>query len=212
MPPGNWIQYSVAEIAQRLIAAKTAAQVLNRLPYLWQWMEQAREEQLRLEAAGTTRIEGAVFSEIEQGQALSVDSRPAVDLTHSQRQLRCANATYRWLESLPAHLPINAELILEIHRRMVTGCDDDHCEPGAMRRSEVGATFEVPLCRGARGGSELADALNSLVVAIDRQFRGHDQIIQAIAAHYHLAAMHRSATGTVEPPGPWKRSCCAPPG
>ena len=193
--PGNWISYSVFEVAQPLIEAKSAAQVLNRLPYLSQWIEEAREEQLRLEAAGTTRIEGAVFSESEQEQALSHDPKPVVDLTHSQRQLRCANATYRWIATLPASRPVNAELILNIHRRMVTGCDDDHCEPGAIRRSDVEATFGVPPCRGARGGEELAEAMKLLVAAISREYRGHDRIIQAIAAHYHLGAMHPFGDG-----------------
>ena len=193
--PGNWISYSVVEVAQPLVEARTAAQILNRLPYLSQWIEQAREEQLRLEAAGTTRIEGAVFSESEQEQALAHDPQPIADLTHSQRQLRCANEAYRWIASLPANRPVNADLILSIHRRMVTGCDDDHCEPGAIRRSDVEATFGVPPCRGARGGEELAEALDLLVAAISREYRDHDRIIQAIAAHYQLGAMHPFGDG-----------------
>lgn len=193
--PGNWIRYRIVEVAKPLIEAKAAAQILNRLPYLSQWIEQAREEQFRLEAAGTTRIEGAVFSEIEQEQALSLDPQPVADLTHSQRQLRCANATYRWIASLPANRPVNANLILNIHRRMVAGCDDHHCEPGAIRRSDVEATFGVPLCRGARGGQELADAMKLLVSAISSEYRDHDRIIQAIAAHYHLGAMHPFGDG-----------------
>ena len=117
------------------------------------------------------------------------------DLTHSQRQLRCANETYRWIASLPANRPVNAGLMLNIHRQMVTGCDDGHCEPGEIRRSDVEATFGVPRCRGARGGQELAVAMDALESAISREFREHDRIIQAIATHYHLGAMHPFGDG-----------------
>ena len=112
------------------------------------------------------------------------------DLTRSQRQLRAANAAYRWLRSLPAGQPVAAQLVLDIHRRIVTGCDDDHCEPGALRRSGANVTFGNPVCRGAEGGDELADVFDALCRAFATEFRGHDPIIQAMAAHYHVGAMH----------------------
>ena len=170
--------------------SKTAAGVLNRLPYLPQWIEQAHEEQLRLEAVGTTRIEGAEFTQREQEEALAPDASARTGLTHSQRQLRAANATYRWLREQPANRPVTADLILGIHRRIVTGCDDDHCEPGALRRAGANVTFGRPSCRGAEGGVEVTEAFGSLGQVIAGEFRGHDRIIQAMAAHYHIGAMH----------------------
>ena len=188
--PRHWLRYDRAAIANLLIEAKTAAGVLNRLPYLPQWIEQAHEEQLRLEAVGTTRIEGAEFTERERDEALAPDASSRTGLTHSQRQLRAANATYRWLRDQPPNRPVTAELVLGIHRRIVTGCDDDHCEPGALRRAGSNVTFGSPVCRGAEAGAELADAFNALGQAIAGEFRGHDHIIQAMAAHYHIGAMH----------------------
>ena len=188
--PRQWLRYDGAAIANLLVEAKTAAGVLNRLPYLPQWIEQAHEEQLRLEAVGTTRIEGAEFNQREQDEALSPDVPARAGLTHSQRQLRAANTTYRWLRAQPANRPVTAGLILDIHRRIVTGCDDDHCEPGALRHAGANVTFGRPVCRGAEGGAELADAFGALGQAIAGEFRGHDRIIQAMAAHYHIGAMH----------------------
>ena len=188
--PQRWLRYDGAAIAGPLVEAKTAAGVLNRLPYLPQWIEQAHEEQLRLEAVGTTRIEGAEFTQREQNEALAPDASMRTELTHSQRQLRAANAAYRWLRSLPAGQPVAAQLVLDIHWRIVTGCDDDHCEPGALRRSGANVTFGNPVCRGAEGGDELADVFDALCQAIAGEFRGHDPIIQAMAAHYHIGAMH----------------------
>ena len=188
--PRRWLRYDGAAIASLLVEAKTAAGVLNRLPYLPQWIEQAHEEQLRLEAVGTSRIEGAEFTQREQEEALAPDASARTGLTHSQRQLRAANATYRWLREQPANRPVTADLILGIHRRIVTGCDDDHCEPGALRRAGANVTFGRPVCRGTEGGPELVGAFGVLGQAIAGEFRGHDRIIQAMAAHYHIGAMH----------------------
>ncbi len=188
--PRQWLRYDVAAIAAPLIEAKTAAGVLNSLPYLPQWIEQVHEEQLRLEAAGTSRIEGAEFTQREQDEALAPGAHARTGLTHSQRQLRAADAAYRWIRSLQANQPVTAELVLDIHRRIVTGCDDDHCEPGALRRAGVNVSFGNPVCRGAEGGAELAGLFGNLVQAIAGEFRRHDRIIQAMAAHYHIGAMH----------------------
>ena len=187
--PDPWVRYDVMAIARLLIEAKTAAGVLKQMPYLPQWIEQVHEEQLRLEVVGTTRIEGAAFTPQEQAQALDPTAVIA-NLNRSQRQLRSANETYRWLRSLPNDLPVTAQLVLDIHRRIVTGCDDDHCVPGELRRTGSNVTFGSPLCRGAEGGDETATVLEALCLAIAGEFRGHDRIIQAMAAHYHIGAMH----------------------
>ncbi len=188
--PQRWLNYDGRAIASLLVEAKTAAGVLNRLPYLPQWIEQALEEQLRLEAVGTTRIEGAEFTEHERDEALAPDAGARAGLTHSQRQLRAANVTYRWLREQSAGRPVTTELVLDIHRRIVTGCDDDHCEPGALRRAGSNVTFGSPVCRGAEGGPQLANVFGALAQAIASEFRGHDRIIQAMAAHYHIGSMH----------------------
>ncbi len=188
--PQQWLRYDTVAIAGVLIEAKTAAGVLSRLPYLSRWIEQVHEEQLRLEAVGTSRIEGAQFTQREQDEAFVLNASTRTGLTHSQRQLRAADATYRWLRGLPADRPVTADFVLDIHRRIVTGCDDDHCVPGALRRDGANVTFGRPVCRGAEGGVEVADAFRALGRAFAGEFRRHDRIVQAMAAHYHLGAMH----------------------
>ena len=191
--PQQWTRYDKTAIFDRLIAAKTEAGVLRRMPYLPQWVEEVHEEQLRLEAVGTSRIEGAEFSEREQAEALVPDA--PMHLTHSQRQLRAADATYRWLQSRPEDRPVNAEFILEIHRRIVTGCDDDHCEPGALRPATWNVIFGTPRCRGVEGGDDCRAAFDALCRAIAGEFRQHDGIVQALAVHYHIGAMHPFGDG-----------------
>lgn len=193
--PRRWVHYDPSAVFRLIIEARTAGGVLNRMPYLPQWIEQAHEEQLRLEAAGTSRIEGAEFTQREQDEALAVTLTATTRLTRSQRQLRAADATYRWLRSRPAEQPVSAEFIREIHRRIVTGCDEDHCEPGRTRPDGWNVTFGTPLCRGAEGGRESRAAFDGLAAAIAGEFRHHDRLIQAIAAHYHIGAMHPFGDG-----------------
>ena len=193
--PRHWIQYDSRTVLSLLVEAKTAAGVLNRLPYLPRWIEQVHEEQLRLEAVGTSRIEGAEFTPREQEEAFSSEAHVLAGLTHSQRQLRSASDTYRWLQSLPTNAPITAGLIFGIHQRIVKGCDDDHCEPGALRRDGANVTFGRPSCRGTEGGVELAEAFAGFLQAMATEFPKHDPIIQAMAAHYHIGAMHPFGDG-----------------
>lgn len=193
--PERWVSYDAAAVLDQLVEARSAAGILNRLPYLQQWVNQVHEEQLRLEAAGTSRIEGAEFTDQEQEIALASEVPPDVDLTRSQRQLRAADATYRWLRSQPIDRPITPDFVLDIHRRMVTGCDDDRCEPGALRPSDWNVTFGTPRCRGAEGGNGCQVAFNGLCAAIAGEFRQHDRIIQALATHYHIGAMHPFGDG-----------------
>ena len=116
-------------------------------------------------------------------------------MTYSQRQLRAAEAAYRWISEQPAERPANQDFVLQVHRRIVTGCEDDHCEPGALRGKEHNVTFGLPICRGADGGDGCQSAFEALCNAIGGEFREHDGIIQAMAAHYHLGAMHPFGDG-----------------
>ena len=197
MRPQRWIRYDVAAVTDPLIAAKTAAGILRGLPYLPQWIAQVREEQLRLEAVRTSRIEGAEFNQREQDEALAPGSVARFDLTHSQRQLRAAEATYRWLRSQPADCPVNDEFILDVHKRLVTGCDDDNCEPGALRPTDWNVTFGMPQCRGVEGGEDCRATFDALCNAVAGEFRQHDRIIQSMALHYHIGAMHPFGDGNV---------------
>ena len=194
-PPRRWIHYDKVAILEQLVEAKTASGVLRQLPYLPQWIETVHQEQLRLEAAGTSRIEGAEFTPQEENEALAPDSKDSTELTYSQRQLRAAEAAYKCVDSQPQDRPVNREFVLEVHRRIVTGCEDDHCEPGALRGFEHNVTFGSPRCRGAGGGDGCRDAFDALCNAIGGEFREHDGIIQAMASHYHIGAMHPFGDG-----------------
>jgi Fic family protein len=188
--PKRWILYDASTVMTALVEAKAAVQALTTLPYQKSWVEALQELQLKREVAGTSRIEGAEFTERELDEAVRPNVSPEELRTRSQRQANAAMRTYRWIGELPADRPISADLVREVHRRLVTGCDEDHCPPGVLRGRDYNVIFGIPQHRGAEGGPPCEEAFAGLLQAAQTEFRDHDPLVQAMALHYHLAAMH----------------------
>lgn len=187
-PPRNWIDYDRLAILDELMAAKAAMIALTQMPYQRSWADELQKVQLKREVAGTSRIEGAEFTEKELDAAMG--ETPAELETRSQKQAAAAVLTYRWIAQLPTDRPVDLSLICEVHRRLVSNCDDDHCAPGLLRSRDQNVTFGAPRHRGCEGGEECLAAMNGLVEAGRTVYRGHDPLVQALALHYHFAAMH----------------------
>lgn len=186
--PRHWISYNHAAIQTALLEAKAAVLALTQIPYQRSWADQLQQVQLKREVAGTSRIEGAEFTERELEAAMH--ETPEQLETRSQKQAAAAAATYQWIGHLPDDRPVDEALIAEVHRRLVTGCDDDHCPPGQMRKRDENVTFGAPRHRGVEGGEDCEVALKALVEALRTVYQDHDPIVQALAVHYHFAAMH----------------------
>ncbi len=186
--PRGWISYDMQRVAQALVEAKSMVLSLRTIPYQRAWVDDLQKMELKREVAGTSRIEGAEFTERELEAAMQ--ETPEELLTRSQKQAQAALKAYRWLATIPDDRPITTELICEIHRLIVTGADDDHCEPGAIRGRDQNVHFGVPRHRGVEGGDECAEVFGLFAQAIQREYKDHDPLVQALAAHYHFAAMH----------------------
>ncbi len=191
--PEHWVAYDGPAIASALVEAKASVLSLKTVPYQRRWVEGLQQIQLKREVAGTSRIEGAEFTERELEAAMG--QTPEQLVTRSQKQAHAAVHTYRWIATLPPDQPIDADLVRMIHRRIVTGADDDHCPPGQLRQRDQNVTFGAPRHRGVEGGDECERAFDHFTRALGREFRDHDPLVQAIAAHYHLAAMHPFVDG-----------------
>jgi Fic family protein len=191
--PERWIHYDKAAILGELAEAKGAILALKTIPFQRRWVEALQAMQLKLEVAGTSKIEGADFSGAELDIALR--ETPEQLITRSQKQAHAAMHTYKWIPSIPNDRPITKELICEFHRRIITGADDDHCAPGMIRARDHNVTFGLPQHRGAEGGPECETALARLVDAVQKGFGEHDNLVQALAIHYHFAAMHPFGDG-----------------
>lgn len=188
--PTNWIRYDLVAIAPFLVEAKAAVLSLLKTPYQRSWVQALQEVQLKREIAGTSRIEGADFTERELDVALDPSVATGDLLTRSQRQAHAAVKAYRWISKLPTDREIDEVLIFEVHRQIITGCDDDHCEPGALRQGDNNVTFGVPRHRGCDAGDPCREAFAQLLHSVRTDYKGHDPLVQALALHYHFAAMH----------------------
>ena len=188
--PRRWILYDSTAVMTALVEAKSAVQSLTSLPYQKSWVEALQELQLKREVAGTSRIEGAEFTERELEEAVRPNVSAEELRTRSQRQAHSAMRAYRWIGQLPTDRPISGDLIREVHRLLVTGCDEDHCPPGVIRGRDYNVTFGIPPHRGVEGGPLCEEAFDGLLQSVQTEFRDHDPLVQAMALHYHLAAMH----------------------
>ncbi len=186
--PTHWITYDPSIVSGHLAEAKATVISLQTIPYQRSWVEALQRIQLKMEIAGTSRIEGAEFTERELEVALR--ETPDQMITRSQRQARAALETYQWIAKLPDDLPVTVDLVCGIHRRIVTGADDDRCPPGQPRRKGENVNFGSPRHRGCEGGDECLATLAEFTEAVRTSYQGHDPLVRALAAHYHLAAMH----------------------
>jgi Fic family protein len=186
--PDRWIHYDKAAIVGELADAKGAIIALKTIPFQRRWVEKLQAMQLKLEVGGTSKIEGADFSGAELEAAMR--ETPEQLFTRSQRQAHAAMLTYKWIPTIPNDRPITKELICEVHRMIITGADDDHCAPGVIRQRDHNVNFGVPPHRGAEGGNECESAFTQMEEAIQKGFGEHDSLVQALALHYHFAAMH----------------------
>jgi len=155
--PDKWIKYKPEQIAQDLANAKAAVLSLKTVPYQRSWIESLQKVELKREVAGTSRIEGADFTDRELEEAIS--EGPKELLTRSQRQARAALNAYTWISSFPDDKPVDKETVLEIHRRMIMGADDDHCPLGKIRGKDENVSFGQPRHRGVEGGDDCKKAI-----------------------------------------------------
>src|SRR5580658_3596632 len=84
VPPKHWIRYSYASIAPALVEAKAAVLALVGSPYQRTWVESLQKIQLKREIAGTSRIEGADFTDRELELAIRPEVSADELLTRSQ--------------------------------------------------------------------------------------------------------------------------------
>lgn len=186
--PKRWISYDGAAIATALAEAKAVMLSLQTIHYQRRWVEELQRLELKREVAGTSKIEGADFTERELDEAMK--RTPEELQERAQKQAAAAVRTYKWIATIPNDRPINGDLICIIHRNIVSGADDDHCAPGRIRRQNENVIFGLPRHRGCEGGDECEKAFDEFTKALQGPYQEHDLLVQAIAAHYHLASMH----------------------
>src|ERR1700730_9889730 len=83
--PDHWIKYDPMDIVNELTEAKAAVLSLTSIPFQRSWAEALQEIELKREVAGTSKIEGAEFTDKEFEEAVSGDVAKE-HFTRSQKQ------------------------------------------------------------------------------------------------------------------------------
>ncbi len=68
--PERWTQYDVEAIVLPLLNAKASILALRQIPFQRWWVRELQEIELKLEVAGTSKIEGAEFVGAELDNAV----------------------------------------------------------------------------------------------------------------------------------------------
>src|SRR5256885_8116342 len=192
--PDSWVKYSKEAIFDDLTGAKAAVIALQTIPFQRRWVEELQKVQLKMEIAGTTQMEGADFSGNELEAAIRAETAEE-SFTRSQKQATAVTKAYKFIATIPLDQPVDVGLMRAIHAMIVTDCDADRCQPGGLRGPDKNVTFGRPRHRGAAGGEECKTAFEALAHQLQTTFRGHDPLIQALALHYHFAAIHAFEDG-----------------
>jgi Fic family protein len=187
--PNHWCKFDKDSIFKELTDAKAAVMALQTIPFQRRWVEELQKIQLKMEVAGTSRIEGADFAANELEIAMRAQTAQEL-ITRSQKQANAAVKAYRWIATLPDEKPVNGDLVCAIHRIVVSDCDEDHCPPGVLRGPDQNVTFGAPVHRGAVGGKDCALAFERLTAEAQSSYREYDPLIQALSLHYHFASIH----------------------
>src|SRR5262245_1668368 len=108
--PQNWIRYDPIAIVKQLTEAKAAVLSLTTIPFQRRWADTMQTVQLKREVAGTSKIEGADFTDAELEKAI-VARTPDELITRSQRQAHAAVRAYQFIAKRPNDQPIDDELI-----------------------------------------------------------------------------------------------------
>jgi Fic family protein len=183
------MKYDKDAIFQELANAKATIMALKTIPFQRRWVEELQKIQLKMEIAGTSKIEGADFAGNELEAAMKAETAEELQ-TRSQRQANAVLRAYKSIATIPNDMPIDEELMSGLHGLVITDCDQDHCPPGVIRGYDQNVTFGVPKHRGAIGGKECGQAFKRLAHELQTTFKQHDPLIQALALHYHFAALH----------------------
>lgn len=192
--PDPWLRYEKGDIQDELLLAQAHILALKNIPFQRRWVQELQAIQLKLEIGGSSQIEGADFAADELERAIKAET-PEELQTRSQKQAHALSRAYDWISELPDDLPITSELICEIHRQIVTDCEEDHCPPGKIRTGDNNVYFGVPVHRGVAPGDQCQEALDLLANQAQTNFRAHHPLVQALALHYYFAAMHPFADG-----------------
>ena len=152
---------------------------------------------------GTTVLEGNSLSEAEVSQQMDIAESPEEaakrKATKEQQQIRNAGRGQNWVKSRfsPDHAPLSIPDVLQMHRLITAGSDEDHNTPGAFRTFAVSVGSPdfggVHNCAPHERVSQLMDEYVTFVNS--RKMADSHPVVRALLAHFFLLTIHPFGDG-----------------
>ena len=182
-------------LLRKLARAQALADVIREIPVPPRVQQRLHRLNVLRAVRGTAAIEGNELSATEVQRI--ADAPPGEQVLGAGREteeLEARNA-YECMRFIAATLdeqpdtPFSADLLLELHRRMTAGIDDDRVRPGRFRERAVKVgDFQPP-------PAERVPELVERFVAWCNADHGYDALTRAVLTHFFVASIHPFADG-----------------
>ncbi len=163
------------------------------------WKEQLDQLNRVRAVHGTTAVEGNPLSEAEVSRLLTVTSDESSTQSREEKQVRNAGFAQDWVRQrfTPGSRPLQLSDILQMHRLVTRGSDEDDNVPGELRSHPV--VVGTKALGGVHRGAPPADVqrlMEEFVIFVNsNKLAAQHPVIRALMAHFFLVTIHPFGDG-----------------
>lgn len=194
------LRFDANKLRDEIVNIEAFRLSLSKLILPQKWRNDLQRLHIVRAVHGTTAIEGNPLAEAEVAKQFKrKKSRKPTDEVH--RQTANAADAFRWIErEFASSRPIVLQDLLEIHRLLTTGCDENDNVPGRLRASghqvTVGSETLGGVHRAPPGGELLRRLVDRYLKFLRTgEFLGQNVVVQALAAHCYFVTLHPFGNG-----------------
>ena len=163
------------------------------------WKEQLDQLNRVRAVHGTTAVEGNPLSEAEVSRLLATSSDEHATQSREEKQVRNAGSAQDWVRQrfTPGSRPLHLSDIMQLHRLVTHGSDEDNNVPGELRTHPV--VVGTKALGGVHRGAPPADLrrfMEEFVAFVNsNKLAAQHPVVRALLAHFFLVTIHPFGDG-----------------
>ena len=187
-----------------LVTIEAHRQAADNLILAPEWREQLDKLNRVRAVYGTTALEGNPLSEPEVSHQIDLadqepNGRSSVRLSKEQIQVRNASRAQDWVKQrfAPGAAPVSMGDLLNMHRMITEGSDENHNVPGAFRvqSMQVGSP-DLGGVHISAPHERLGELMKEFIAFVySRKMQREHPVIRALLAHFFLVTIHPFGDG-----------------